>query len=149
MMLPKSNVPIVNPGPAAEAESVHESASERCVLLVEDDVEVASLVEQMLRGIGYEVVHAASASAALGALANGRNVDLIFSDVMMPGGTNGIQLASEVRKRRPDLPILLTSGFTEAVSGQAQAMGIPVLRKPYGVNDLRAAIEHQLSTSSA
>src|SRR5690606_13878065 len=78
-----------------------EAPPTRCVLLVEDDVEVASLVQEMLRAIGCDVVHAMSARAALGALANGRHIDLVFSDVMMPGGTSGIELAREVRRRRP------------------------------------------------
>ncbi|BDU16494.1 ATP-binding protein [Lysobacter auxotrophicus] len=121
---------------------------ERCVLLVEDDVEVASLVEQMLRGIGYDVIHATSATAALGALANGRRVDLVFSDIMMPGGTNGIALAKQIRTRRPALPVLLTSGFSEAMRGEAEALGISILRKPYGLSELRAAIEHHVAAST-
>ncbi|MET3930087.1 signal transduction histidine kinase/ActR/RegA family two-component response regulator [Lysobacter sp. OAE881] len=120
------------------------STPERCVLLVEDDVEVAALVEQMLRGIGYDVIHATSATAALGALADDRRVDLVFSDIMMPGGTNGIALAKQIRKRRPALPVLLTSGFSEAMRGEAEALGISILRKPYGLNELRAAIEHHV-----
>jgi len=118
---------------------------ERCVLLVEDDAEVAALVEQMLRGIGYDVVHASSATAALGALANDRRIDLVFSDIMMPGGTNGITLAKQIRRRRPTLPVLLTSGVSEAVRGEAEALGIPILRKPYGLGELREAVERQLT----
>ncbi len=61
------------------------------ILLVEDDDEVATLVGEMLGQLGYEVTRAASAAAALGALADGRSVDLIFSDIMMPGGMNGVE----------------------------------------------------------
>ena len=68
-----------------------------CVLLVEDDDEVAALVCEMLDELGYEVTRAASAAAALGALANGRQVDVVFSDIMMPGGMSGVELAREVR----------------------------------------------------
>jgi len=118
-----------------------------CVLLVEDDLEVASLVQEMLRAIGCDVIHAMCARAALGALADGRRVDLVFSDVMMPGGTNGIELAREVRRRRPGVPILLTSGYSDPVGSQAQALDIPVLRKPYGLEDLRQAVQQQLATA--
>lgn len=64
-----------------------------CMLLVEDDDEVAILVGEMLGQLGYEVVRVASATAALGTLANGHHVDIVFSDIMMPGGMNGIERA--------------------------------------------------------
>ncbi len=82
------------------------------ILLVEDDEEVAALVSEMLDELGYDVTHAASGAAALGALADGRVIDLIFSDIMMPGGMNGVELAREIRKRRSNIPIFLTSGYT-------------------------------------
>lgn len=71
------------------------------ILLVEDDEEVATLVSEMLREFGYSVTRAASSEAALGALADGRIVDLVFSDIMMPGPMNGFELAQEIRRRRP------------------------------------------------
>ncbi|RYZ70269.1 MAG: response regulator, partial [Lysobacteraceae bacterium] len=114
------------------------------VLLVEDDVEVAALVSDMLGDLGYEVIHTSGPDAALGALANARHLDLVFSDIMMPGGRSGIDLARELRRRRPDLPVLLTSGFAERHRDDAQAMGIQVLSKPYGLEDLRVAISYAL-----
>jgi CheY-like chemotaxis protein len=110
------------------------------VLLVEDDDEVAELVGQMLSQLGYEVTRAANAAAALGALANGRQVDIVFSDVMMPGGMNGLDLAREIRSRRFGLPILLTSGFAEAARPEAEAAGIRILSKPYRLDELAAAL---------
>jgi len=65
----------------------------------------------MLDQLGYEAIRAATAKAALGALATGRKVDIVCSDVMMPGDLNGVELAREVRTRRGDLPVLLTSGY--------------------------------------
>jgi signal transduction histidine kinase/CheY-like chemotaxis protein len=124
------------------------SAPGHCVLLVEDDVEVASLVEDMLRVIGYDVVHAKSATAALGALADARRIDIVFSDIMMPGGTNGIELAKEIRRRRPGLPVLLTSGYAESTGSEAHTLGIPVLRKPYAIDELRTAVQQQLGGSA-
>jgi CheY-like chemotaxis protein len=110
------------------------------VLLVEDDEEVAARVEQMLDELGYRVTRAASATAALGALANGRKVDLVFSDIMMPGGMNGVELAREVRRRRSDTPVLLTSGYAEAARNAAEAEGVQILPKPYSIGDLAAAL---------
>lgn len=119
----------------------HEAASEGAVLLVEDDDEVAALVSEMLGQIGYDVTRVASASAALGALANGRAVDILFSDVMMPGGMNGVQLAREVHARRVGLPILLTSGYAEAAAPAAEAEGVRILPKPYRIEELALALQ--------
>ncbi|MFK4488977.1 ATP-binding protein [Bradyrhizobium sp. USDA 336] len=110
------------------------------ILLVEDDNEVAALVSEMLGQLGYEVTLASSAAAALGALADGRPIDLIFSDIMMPGGMNGVELAREIRKRRSDIPILLTSGYAEASVHEAESAGIAILAKPYHIDELAAAL---------
>ncbi len=115
-------------------------ASAGSVLLVEDDDEVAALVSEMLEDLGFQVVRAATAAAALGALANGRRIDLVFSDIMMPGGMNGVELAKEIRSRRMDLPILLTSGYSEAAKQAAESQGIKILRKPYQLAELSEAL---------
>jgi PAS domain S-box-containing protein len=113
------------------------------VLLVEDDDEVAALAAEMLKSIGFGVTRVASASAALGALANERPVSLVFSDIMMPGGMNGVELAREIRIRRPELPVLLATGYQEAAAGAAKD-GIGVLLKPYSMEELAGAISAQL-----
>jgi len=110
------------------------------VLLVEDDDEVATLVSEMLDQLGYQVTRAASAAAALGALANGRQVDIVFSDIMMPGGMDGVQLAREIRTRRREIPVLLTSGYAEAARREAEAAGVRILPKPYRLDELSAAL---------
>ncbi|CCD99952.1 response regulator [Bradyrhizobium sp. STM 3809] len=111
------------------------------ILLVEDDDEVAALVSEMLRQLGYDVTRASSAAAALGALADGRPVDLVFSDVMMPGGMNGVELAREIQRRRVDMPILLTSGYSGAAVHAAREAGVRILSKPYRIDELAAAID--------
>lgn len=121
--------------------SLASATARGCVLLVEDDNEVAALVAEMLDQLGYEVTQAASAAAALGALADGRPIDFVFSDIMMPGGMDGIELAREIRARRRNLPVLLTSGYAEAAKQRAEAEGIRVLPKPYRLDELAAAIE--------
>jgi CheY-like chemotaxis protein len=125
------------PGQAPPASLGH-------VLLVEDDDEVAALVVEMLTHLGLETTRAPSAAAALGALADGRAVDLVFSDVMMPGGMNGVELAREVRRRRPELPVLLTTAYAEAAKGAAAAAGLVVLPKPYRLEELAAATRDAL-----
>ncbi|MBV8795297.1 MAG: response regulator [Hyphomicrobiales bacterium] len=120
----------------------HRSAG--CVLLVEDDAEVAELVSEMLDQLGFGVIRVASANAALGALSNGRPIDLVFSDIMMPGGMNGIQLAREIRARRSGLPILLTSGYSESAREEADREGISILPKPYRLDELCAALKKSM-----
>ena len=110
------------------------------VLVVEDDDEVAALVTEMMEQLGYKVTRAASAAAALGALSNGRVVDLVFSDIMMPGGMNGVDLAREIHRRRGNLPVLLTSGYAEAAEEGAGEEGVRVLPKPYRLDELAAAL---------
>src|SRR6202035_2990392 len=114
------------------------------VLLVEDDDEVASLVTEMLTELGYRITRAASAQGALGALADERAVDLVFSDVLMPCAMNGIEFAREIRRRRPHIPILLTSGYSGAAVKDAVFENINVLHKPYEIHALDSALRAAL-----
>jgi CheY-like chemotaxis protein len=109
------------------------------VLLVEDDSDVAALTRDMLRDLGFTVTHAASAAAALGALADGRAIDYVFTDVMMPGGTSGLELARELRSRLPDLRIVLTTGYADAVANMRRGE-FELILKPYGVDELYRAL---------
>jgi signal transduction histidine kinase/ActR/RegA family two-component response regulator len=110
------------------------------VLVVEDDDEVAALTVEMINQLGYDTTRVASAEAALGALADRRTVDIVFSDVMMPGSMNGVELAQEIRRRRPNLPVLLTSGYAEAARRKAGAQQIKIIPKPYRIDELRDAL---------
>ena len=118
------------------------------VLLVEDDRTVAALTMEVLDSIGYDVTHVASAMAALGTLANGKNVDVVLSDVMMPGGMNGVDLAREIRRRRADLPVMLSTGYIEVARG-AVAEGFQVLVKPYQPEALAQALASLVGTRQA
>jgi CheY-like chemotaxis protein len=73
-------------------------------------------------------------------------VDLVFSDIMMPGGMNGVDLAREIHRRRRGLPVLLTSGYAEAARESAAAEGVRVLPKPYRLDELAAALATAVST---
>lgn len=109
--------------------------------MVEDDNEVGAFTAGMFEHLGWQVTRATSVEAALGALANGREIDLVFSDVMMPGGKNGLDLVRETRARRPNLPIVLTSGYAESFRREAEAEGVPMLPKPFNLDTLSAVIE--------
>jgi signal transduction histidine kinase/CheY-like chemotaxis protein len=118
------------------------------LLLVEDDDAVAAGVGHMLRDLGYTYVRAAQAKDALALLQSGRRVDLVFSDMVMPGEMDGLTLAKTIRDRHPDLPIILTTGFSEAAA-VAGAERFPLLSKPYGISQLATALNDALSRSRA
>ena len=105
--------------------------------MVEDDILVAELAAGMLNELGFEATVAHSAKDALDQLASGDKPKLIFTDVIMPGGLSGIELARKVRNRFPELPILLTTGYSEQIDGDH---GFPVLQKPYELKSLAGAI---------
>jgi signal transduction histidine kinase/ActR/RegA family two-component response regulator len=124
-------------------EARHEAArasNGHHILLVEDDEEVASLVSDMLHQLGHDVLLTSNAAAALGAVADRRPIDLVFSDIMMAGEMDGLDLAHELRRRRPDLPVLLTTGYTHAARLQIEADGFEVLAKPYRLDELQKAL---------
>ncbi|MFN3687637.1 response regulator [Salinarimonas sp.] len=117
--------------PDALVEPIAETAR---VLVVEDDEDVRQIAVAELSEIGLSTCEARDAAHAIDLLASGEEVDLVFSDVSMPGEMTGIDLAREVGRRWPDLPVLLTSGYAaaETVEGHAD-----VLQKPYRLGDLR------------
>ncbi|MGF6275056.1 PAS domain S-box-containing protein [Massilia sp. UYP11] len=110
----------------------------RCrILVVEDNDDVRELAESMLAMAGYEVLSAPSGERALGLLENGEQADLLFTDVIMPGGMNGLELIERVHARRPDLPVLVTTGYMDELPGSGKPSGVlDVLSKPYQHQDL-------------
>lgn len=141
LQLPRStSCPMISDGDPLHAPRSAGSAA-GSVLLVEDNDEVAVLVGDMLHDLGYSVARVASASAALDALANGRAVDLVFSDIMMPGDMNGLELGLQIRRRIQGIPVLLTSGNAGEAVLRAESEGFRVLPKPYGISDLASALK--------
>jgi signal transduction histidine kinase/DNA-binding response OmpR family regulator len=115
--------------PAPQDAPAAPSGSER-VLIVEDDPAVLSVCLDMLNGLGYRCEVAIDAAGALQRLENDRNFDLLFSDVVMPGGVNGIELARRARGLRPELKVLLTSGYV-GEAGLGESHDFEVIDKPY------------------
>jgi PAS domain S-box-containing protein len=120
--------------PAAEA-SAYCRAGAGTVLVVEDDADVAALAAESLRHRGFRVKLADRAQAALDLLSQGETVDLIFSDIVMPGGMNGLELAEAVRARFPTIPVLLTTGHSDAVT-DAMTRGLQIIAKPYRLAEI-------------
>jgi PAS domain S-box-containing protein len=149
LLLPRSDVAPTAPSPENDGldSTARRRALQGCILLVEDDDGVAALVAEMLNSLGYRVTRVASARAALGALADDPGIDLVFSDILMPGPMTGADLAREVRRRRPGAPILLTSGYAGAALKATDIDDIQILFKPYQIGALDAAVREALGKS--
>ncbi len=106
----------------------------RRVLVVEDNIEVGAFSTQVLQDLGYETTWAANADEALARLDEGLPVDVVFSDVVMPG-MSGVELGQEIRRRRPDLPVVLTSGYSHVLAEEGRH-GFELLQKPYAAEEL-------------
>ncbi|HEY7900465.1 MAG TPA: response regulator [Caulobacteraceae bacterium] len=132
--------------PAAPGEAVEEPAAasplplggSELILVVEDDAHVLALTQDMLKAQGYRVLTAMDAAEAMAVLTANPDIDALFSDVTMPGGVTGIGLARQARLLRPDLRILLTSGFI--ADGSCVGSEFPMLDKPFTSEDLAAAL---------
>jgi PAS domain S-box-containing protein len=116
------------------------------VLVVEDNADVRHVAVGQLTEYGYHVIEAENGPAAMDILKRGGQIDLLFSDAIMPGGMTGMQLAEEATKLRRGIKVLLTSGFAEASLNTARAAaGIPLISKPYRKQDLARKVREVLS----
>ena len=126
---------------AHTARRVTDRGGDETVLVVDDRPEVASLSREMLEGLGYTVHTASSARDALDLVRENRSLwtpDLLFSDLIMPGGMNGFGLARELQTRLPAMRVLLTTGFAGSSDGKNSDEGVEfeILKKPYRLADL-------------
>jgi CheY-like chemotaxis protein len=126
--------------PDAEVEAVQTQAvpggSER-ILVVEDNEDLLKVTSAMLTSFGYRVVCARNGAEAIQLLESGQEFELLFSDVVMPNGMNGVELAREARRRSKDIKILLTSGYARDVLVRHGAVDeFPIIDKPFRLADL-------------
>jgi CheY-like chemotaxis protein len=117
------------------------------VLVVEDNEAVRATACELVRELGYSVIEADTGRAALESLEAG-GIDLIFTEVVLPDGMSGVDLAAEVHARAPNLSVLLTSGYTAQRLSQLHDGGLTVLRKPYNQVQLSAALRDALSSTT-
>jgi PAS domain S-box-containing protein len=117
------------------------------VLVVEDDAEVRAIVVEMLTDLGYRVLKAVDATSALSVVESGIPIDMLFTDVVMPGTLKSPELARKARERLPDIAVLFTSGYTEnsIVHGGRLDAGVELLSKPYTREALARKFRHVLA----
>ncbi|HET8551505.1 MAG TPA: PAS domain S-box protein [Gammaproteobacteria bacterium] len=117
------------------------------VLVVEDDPHVRPMVVELVRDIGHTVIEAANGADAIELIDKRRDIDLLFTDVVMPGDMNGIELAREAHRRRPQMAVLLTSGFAgECIGhGRLEDKRFGIIQKPYERTELVRAINAALA----
>ena len=110
------------------------------ILVVEDDPEVLDVTVETLRGFGWEVLTAPDGPSALSVLRRDADIDVLFTDIVMPRGMNGLELARQARRLRPELRVLLASGYPASVLASDHGAGeqdeFPFLSKPYRAAEL-------------
>jgi CheY-like chemotaxis protein len=123
-----------------------EGGNER-ILIVEDDALVRQYVVTQIKSLGYTALEAANAAEALAIIDGDGDIDLLFTDIIMPGAMNGRQLADEAVRRRPQLTTLFTSGYTEnaIVHHGRHDSGVLLLAKPYRKTELARMLRTALA----
>lgn len=149
LYLPRSTaLPAAEPEARAPAQGAQPGET---VLLVEDNIEVQAVAASLLEQLGYQVRQADNASSALQILAAGQPIDLVFSDIVMPGEIDGLGLARRIEQDYPKVKVLLTTGYADAAA--AAEPGFPILRKPYRLaalgNALRDALDRRAGAASS
>ena len=120
------------------------SGRDRTILLVEDDAGVRAVTAAMLKELQFTVIEADNGARALDIVDRESDIDLLFTDIVMPGGMNGFELGRLARERRPQLPVLYATGY--AASYAAPEKGADMLAKPYREADLRVKLRGLLPT---
>jgi PAS domain S-box-containing protein len=138
LYLPRSHAPVAVASPQDDKPYV--ATGRQTILVVEDNPDVRQVAVSLLDQLGYRTVEAGTAAAALDQLAAG-DIALVFSDVVLPGQTNGLALARTVNQRYPNIPVVLTTGYTKVFDADPE---FPVLRKPYQISALGRVIQQAL-----
>ena len=141
ILLPRSLRPQPEAGqPVGDLMRTGRKVEHLRVLVVEDDDSVAATVVEMLEELEHTATRVATVASALASL-SGNRYDLVFSDVLLPGGESGLDLAREMARQSIAVPVVLTSGFGGGMTQRLAAANLPFLRKPYRIENLRDAID--------
>jgi len=137
--LPRTTEPVAA---QEETEVVVPERGDGTILFVEDNKDIADVTKTNLEELGYRVIAVPNADTAMEILKANAEIDLVFSDIVMPGRLDGVDLAREMRAVRPDLPVILTTGYSTAAQAAAPE-GFTILPKPYQLDKL-----HQILMSA-
>lgn len=145
-------LPRTEQAPAARPEIVHAEPTARCngrrALLVEDNDQVGTFCTDLLSDLGYSAEWAHNGHEALDLIQHdARGFDVVFTDVVMPG-MSGIDLAETLRERQPDLPVVLTSGYSPVLA-DGRARDFPLVAKPYSLEEVSRALEQAIGRVGA
>ena len=120
------------------------------VLAVDDDPYVLPVAVTVLTDIGYSVLEASSAAEALEVLREHPEISLLFTDIVMPGGMDGFELAHEAKQLRPELKVVYTSGYTRSIQQAADSVRYgPLIQKPWRQRELAQLFSGLLSSKSS
>jgi CheY-like chemotaxis protein len=144
LFLPHSVEQVIAERQAAAMPVTHPGGPSEVILVVEDDPDVRMIVAENVRALGFGVLSAEDGKSALALLERGERVDLLFSDISMPNGMLGHELADRARALCGGIRVLLTSGYSYAPGNGAAASQTPVLRKPYTQEQLSEALRDAL-----
>ena len=149
MLFPCENAR-ADPRAPAPTSALPDKRGNETVLVVEDQADIGDYAEAVLTEFGYTVLRADHADAALEVLDGATGVDLLFSDLIMPGGMNGVMLAREVKRRRPRIRVLLTTGYAESSIERVDARGaeFELIQKPYRRTDLATKVRQVIDGPS-
>ena len=133
-----------------EQLSIPEAASEETILVLEDDDDVRAYSVEILRELGYRVIEAHDGPSALRLLERQTRVDLLFTDVVLPGGMTGAQVAAQARGARPELKVLFTTGYARnaIVHHGRLDQGVQLITKPFSMADLATRVRDILDRSA-
>ncbi|NNE23863.1 MAG: PAS domain S-box protein [Rhizobiales bacterium] len=134
---------------AVETGSLLPRGDGQVILVVEDDERVRRLTVRRIGDLGYTVIEAANGAEALDIVSKNSRIDLVFTDIIMPGGMSGYELCDALRADAPDIKIVLTSGFAEDLvhADELGEQGLMLVRKPYRQTELARAIKQTLDQS--
>jgi CheY-like chemotaxis protein len=131
------------------ATSSDPQAATPTILVVEDELLIRLYVADQLRDCGFEVLEAADGAQALEVLESGKPVDLVFTDISLPGHPDGFSLTRWIRARKPALPVILTSGGHNAAKAAEVCKGEPFFEKPYDISELAKHMRRLLARDSS